>query len=367
MVVSNTVEVQTTNDRASEVKAFDDTKAGVKGLVDDGITEVPRMFHQPPDKFEKTSVPGETQFSIPVIDLEGVKQNPATRKEIVDKVLNASKKWGFFQVINHGVPVSILEEMKDRVCRFFQLDVEVKKQFYTRDNVKSVVHNCNFDLLTALSANWRDSIYCDMAPNPPKPEELPEPFRDIVVEYSDQIMSLGYLLFELMSEALGLNPDHLLKMDCAKGLGVLSHYYPACPQPELTLGSSKHTDGDFLTVLLQDHIGGLQVLHENQWIDIPPTPGALVVNIGDLLQLISNDMFISSEHRVLANSIGPRVSVASFFVTNFQPNRRLYCPIKELLSEDNPAKYREITVMDYITHYNEKGLDGTSTLQKFRI
>ncbi|XP_021290846.1 1-aminocyclopropane-1-carboxylate oxidase homolog 1-like [Herrania umbratica] len=371
MVIANTGEVQTTSkheyDRASEVKAFDDTKAGVKGLVDAGITEVPRMFHQPPDKFERTSVPGDAQVSIPVINLDRVKEDPITRKEIVEEVRDASKKWGFFQIINHGIPVGVLEDIKHSVRRFFEQDVEVKKQFYTRDNMKKVVYNCNFDLHTAPAANWRDSVFCTVAPDPPKLEELPEPFRDIMVEYSNRLMSLGYLLFELISEALGLNPDHLVKIDCAKGLGVLSHYYPACPQPELTLGASKHADSDFLTVLLQDHVGGLQVLHGNQWIDVPPTPGALVVNIGDLLQLISNDSLLSVEHRVLANSVGPRVSVACFFVTGFQPNPRLYGPIKELLTEDNPPKYRETTVIDYLTHFNRKGLDGTSALLHFRL
>ncbi|KAM3326718.1 hypothetical protein P3S67_001844 [Capsicum chacoense] len=71
-------------------------------------------------------------------------------------------------------------------------------------------------------------------------------------------------------------------MDCMDGLGIIN-YYPACPQPELTIGINKHSDGDFISVLLQDHIGGLQVLHHNQRIDVPPKPGSLVVNIGDLL------------------------------------------------------------------------------------
>ncbi|XP_068327736.1 1-aminocyclopropane-1-carboxylate oxidase homolog 1-like [Pyrus communis] len=369
------VATNTNYDRKSEVKAFDETKEGVKGLVDAGITEVPRIFHRPPESDDHyhinnpSSDSEATQFSIPVIDLQGLDRldSPTKRKEIVAKVREASETWGFFQIINHGIPVGVLEEIKDGVRGFFELDTQVKKELYTRDPFKPLIYNSNFDLYSAPVTNWRDTFMCYVAPNPTKPEDLPQVCRDILVEYSMQVMNLGRLLFELLSEALGLKPSHMNDIDCSEGLVILGHYYPPCPQPELTMGTSSHADNDFLTILLQDHIGGLQVLHQSKWVDVPLVPGALVVNIGDLLQLITNDRFKSIQHRVLANRVGPRISVASFFCTGMLPLTKLYGPIKELLSEDNPPKYKETTVRDYVAYFNNKGLDGTSALSNFKL
>ncbi|GJZ82923.1 1-aminocyclopropane-1-carboxylate oxidase homolog 1-like protein [Tanacetum coccineum] len=263
-------------DRASEIKAFDKTKSGVKGLVDAGIQEIPRIFMNPPEPIPKST----TSFDIPLIDLAST-----NRALIVESIRTASKNLGFFQVVNHGIPISIMNEMLQGVRRFHEQDAEVKKQFYTRDVSKAFVYNSNFDLYSSPAANWRDSFFSIMAPNPPKPEELPVICRDIQIEYSSRVLKLGELLFGFISEALGLETNHLGDMECDKGLAFVGHFYPACPQPELTIGTTKHTDDGFLTVLLQDDIGGLEILHENEWIDVPRTPGALVINIGDLLQV----------------------------------------------------------------------------------
>ncbi|XP_038877362.1 1-aminocyclopropane-1-carboxylate oxidase homolog [Benincasa hispida] len=166
-----------TFDRASELKAFDDTKAGVKGLVDSGIAEIPGIFYRPPkdgSNSGETPVSNEPHLGVPVVDLEDIDKDLLKRREVVDKIREASETWGFFQVVNHGVPVSVQEEIINGAHRFFELDIEEKKQYYTRDNSKPFSYNCNFDLFSAPSANWRDTIFTQMAPNSPSSQDLPQ-------------------------------------------------------------------------------------------------------------------------------------------------------------------------------------------------
>lgn len=101
-------------------------------------------------------------------------------------------------------------------------------------------------------------------------------------------MELGVAITELLSEALGLNPSHLKEMGAVEGVVSLCHYYPACPEPERAIGVAAHSDTGFFTILLQDDMGGLQVLHQDKWFNVTPVPGALIVNVGDLLQVRKN-------------------------------------------------------------------------------
>ncbi|KAL2530790.1 1-aminocyclopropane-1-carboxylate oxidase-like protein 1 [Forsythia ovata] len=369
MVTSSRKVATLEDDRIDELKAFDDTKAGVKGLVDSKIVKIPRIFIHEKSKINQFPVSSNSRLSVPIIDFAGIDEDETRRSEIINKIRDACERWGFFQIINHGIPTSVMDEMMDAVSRFHEQDTEVKKQYYSRDFSKKFIYNSNFDLYQGPAAYWRDGFECILAPHPPEPEELPVVCRGIMAKYANYVMSLGITLFELLSQALGLKPHHLNEMNCSEGLLLLGNYYPACPEPELTAGLSSHTDSGFLTILQQDQIGGLQVLHENQWIDAPSLPGVLIVNIADLLQLITNDKFKSVHHRVLAKKTGPRISVACFFRTHFQEgtSSRPYGPIKELLSDENPPIYKEITIKEFIVQRYKNGLNGISALSSFKL
>ena len=286
--------------RREELQAFDDTKAGVKGLVDAGVTAVPAIFRHPPDALRELSLPPAPSLppaaAIPVVDLSG-----APREEVVARVRRAAGAAGFFQVVNHGVPGELAAGVLAAVRRFHEGSPEAKRRAYTRDPARKVRFSSNFDLFQSAAAGWRDTLFCDLAPDPPRPEELPEAVRGVLLEYGAAAAELALRVLELLSEALGLGGAHLREMGCAQSANAVGHYYPPCPEPHRTLGTSRHTDPAFLTVLLQDGMGGLQVLLDRGagrrgWVDVPPLPGALIVNIGDLLEartLITSTAFFT--------------------------------------------------------------------------
>ncbi|KRH43753.1 hypothetical protein GLYMA_08G169600v4 [Glycine max] len=219
-------------DRKSELMALDDSNAGVQGLVENGVTKVPLMFH-----CEQSNLND---------GLTSIHDDPILKDDVEGKVRYACEKWGFFHLINHGIPTHVLDEMIRGTCRFHQQDAAVRKVYYTRDLSRKVAYLFNYTLYEDPSADWRDTLAFSLAPHPPKTEE----FHAVCSQW--KIMALAYALFELLSEALGLDRFNLKEMGCAEGQLLLCHYYPACPEPELTIGNIKHSDGNIMTILLQD-------------------------------------------------------------------------------------------------------------------
>ncbi|KAL5209766.1 hypothetical protein ABZP36_005389 [Zizania latifolia] len=360
----------TGSSRLRDLQAFDDTKAGVKGLVDAGVTAVPAIFHHRPDPVPVANPSDVDDAVVPVIDLADV-----DRDRVVVQVRAAAETVGFFQVVNHGIPGELIDETLSAVRRFHEQPAEAKRPYYTRDRARKVRYNSNFDLFQSPAANWRDTLFLEMSQEgSAAPEEMPAACRGALVDYLAAVQRLGVTMSELLSEALGL-PAGYLGQDagCLDGLIAGAHYYPACPEPHLTLGTTRHSDPCFLTLLLQDTaMGGLQVLLERQWVDVPPVAGALVVNIGDLLQLVSNDRLKSVEHRVVASGVGSRVSVACLFRPQYA-STRAYGPLVTASGSDDddtrtrlPA-YRSTTTAEFMAYYNSKGLDGRSALDHFRL
>jgi hypothetical protein len=164
-------------DREKELKAFDDTKAGVKGLVDNGIVKIPQMFVIPTKLSSETSCSGSPHFQIPVIDLKHIHEGGFQRKQIVEEIQQASETWGFFQIVNHGISEDVMNDMIKGISRFHEQPTEVKSEYYSRDIKKKVRSVSNFDLYQAKAASWRDTLFCAMAPVAPNPEEFPATCR----------------------------------------------------------------------------------------------------------------------------------------------------------------------------------------------
>ncbi|KAG6403052.1 hypothetical protein SASPL_135269 [Salvia splendens] len=230
-------------DWAKQVKQFDETKAGVKGLVDTGITNIPDLFVHP-----RKSLESDIQASSPSLELP---------------------------TIDFG------EAQRGGARRFHELPNADKAPFYTDDAKRRVRFRSNLPTRANGVAFWRDFLTCIFQDDQLDPEEIPS-LREVI----------GRATFG--------------------GAGAV---------PRLPIGNRVHEEP---VVGVSDSLGGLQILHRDQWVDVPPVRA----NIGDLMQIISNDKFISVEHRVLAQSARPRISVASFFTPSM---------IKEILSDENPA------------------------------
>lgn len=297
---------------------------------------------------------------IPIIDL-----SESSQENLISKIGKACEEWGFFQVINHGIPFDISNKVEIEAKKFFEQSIEEKKKV-KRDAVNAMgYHDAEH---TKNIRDWKEVFdylveNSTQIPSSHEPDDLelrtltnqwpqyPPHFRETMQEYAREVEKLAYKLLELISLSLGLAGDKF--HECFKNqlsLVRLNHY-PPCPSPDLALGVGRHKDSSALTVLAQDDIGGLQVRRKTvgDWIPVKPTPGAFIINVGDIVQVWSNDKYESVEHRVVVNTKKERFSIPFFF---FPGHHVIVKPAEELVNEKNPARYKPYNVGKFYANRN---------------
>ncbi|KAJ0974460.1 hypothetical protein J5N97_016425 [Dioscorea zingiberensis] len=300
--------------------------------------------------------------NIPIIDL-----SLSNKAHIISQITHACQSHGFFQVVNHDIQKECLEKVVEMAKEFFRLPVEDKMELYSDDPTKKIRLSTSFNVRKETVHNWRDylRLYCypleDYVPDWPSKPPL---FKDVVSSYCREVRKLGFQLLGLISLSLGLEEGYIKQVLGEQEQHMAMNYYPPCPEPDLTYGLPAHTDPNALTILLQDQeVAGLQVLREGKWIAVNPVPNALVINIGDQLQALSNGRYKSVWHRAIVNSGKERVSVASFLCPC---STTIIGPPKKLTEDGSPAIYRNYTYDEYYKRFWSRNLDQEHCLELFK-
>ncbi|MCO5607326.1 hypothetical protein L7F22_061521 [Adiantum nelumboides] len=301
--------------------------------------------------------------AVPVIDLSRIGED-GRRASIIAEVAQACREWGFFQLVNHPVSPALLCRMHSVAEEFFALSVEDKMKFASHEmkfvpDGKAVRFGTSFNPYNDKFLEWRDVLrhWC-LPPNEVDNREWPEKpagYKETVLEYNKEMRVLAQEVLTLIAESLGLHPCFF--EEAFQGSRQLLHVnrYPPCPEPELALGTGSHSDPGGLTLLLQDDVVGLQVMHEGEWIAVQPLPDAILINLGDQMQIFTNVRYKSVEHRALVNATKTRMTVLS---CSSPAENVIVAPAAKLIELDNVAFYQPSLYGDYSFNFFSKGFQG---------
>lgn len=342
---------------------------GVKGLVDVGISQVPERYVQPPkERIEKGSA---KPLNVPPVDLS--KLDGPDHDKAAEEIVRAAENLGFFQVVNHGVPVELLESLKAAAFRFFEQEPE-KKALFRKGASPSphVKYGTSFVPEKEKALEWKDYISMVYTSDDDALNFWPEICKEVALEYLKTSLDMVKKLLKVLISNLKLTVEDS-EIEALIGLKMVNmNFYPTCPDPDLTVGVGRHSDMGTLTILLQDGIGGLCVkveedmdaLKKGVWVEIPPVSGALVINVGDTLQILSNGRYKSAEHRVRTTSTQSRVSIPIFTIP--KPTEKIG-PLPHVVERDGVAHYREVLFGDYMNNFFGNAHDGKKSLDFAKI
>jgi isopenicillin N synthase-like dioxygenase len=307
----------------------------------------------------------KTENPVPVIEFSRFADG-GTDAAAVREIDRACRESGFFYLQGHGIDRAALDEVWAQARWFFSLPPEARQRvarsetnsrgYYDREltkNVRDMKEVFDFghvpapDLLDDHPDNHTQDGW-NQWPDAPGGAR----FKAVMTGYFEQLSRVALRLLEVLTENLGASADALTAdFYPAHSSFLRLNYYPVKDPLSATenavrksaesghMGVHHHTDAGALTLLLQDEVGGLEILHGDSWWPVPPIPGTLVVNIGDIVQVWSNDQYQAPLHRVVASKTRDRYSLPFFFNPVYEAN---YAPLPETTGTREPPHYRPI-------------------------
>lgn len=308
-----------------------------------------------PDSHAWTTAPPKDDYprgellnveTVPVVDLAD--------KNAQDLLGHACRTWGVFQVKNHGISKNLLEEIESAGKGLFSLPMHQKlKAARSPEGVSGYGVARISSFFPKLM--WSEGFTIVGSPLEHARQLWPHDYHkfcNVMKEYEKEMKKLAGKLMWLILGSLGITEEEV-KWASPKGAfeggnaAIQLNSYPACPEPDRAMGLAAHTDSTILTILHQNNTSGLQVLRDGGagWVTVPPLPGALVVNIGDLLHILSNGLYPSVLHRAVVNRTRHRFSVAYLYGP---PSGVTISPLQKLVDQGRPPLYRPVTWTEYL-------------------
>lgn len=298
---------------------------------------------------------------IPTLD---IRRFDTDRDAFVAELGAAYREWGFAGIRGHGIPQALIDRAYDVFQRFFALPEDTKRKYHmpggggARGYTPFGVETAKGALYSDLKEFWhigreipRDSRYAgDMAPNV-WPEEIPE-FREVGYALYQALDQLGSRVLRALALHIGLPEDYFVdKTDSGNSILRPIHYPPITTPDIPNVRAGAHEDINLITLLVGASAAGLEVKsRQGEWVPFTADADTIVVNIGDMLQRLTNHVYPSTTHRVV-NPPGeaarkPRYSTPFFLHPN--PDF-LIATLPGCISADNPNRYAEpISSHDYL-------------------
>ncbi|KAJ0112808.1 hypothetical protein Patl1_01938 [Pistacia atlantica] len=289
-------------------------------------------------------------LSFPVINME--KLNGGERAATMEKIQDACENWGFFELVNHGIPIEELDTLERKTKEHYKKCMEQRFKELVASRALEGVQTEIKDM------DWESTFFVRHLPesNINEISDLDDEYRRVMKEFASKLEKLAEELLDLLCENLGLEKGYLKKTFYgSKGptFGTKVSNYPPCPKPDLIKGLRAHTDAGGVILLFQDDkVSGLQLLKDGQWIDVPPMRHSIVVNLGDQIEVISNGKYKSVEHRVVTQTDGNgRMSIASFYNPGSDAVIYPAPAVLEKEAEEKKQVYPKFVFEDYMKLY----------------